>query len=247
MSQISGMCGGEDGRPLVAGSLRGYRTWRLQRRRSGAGGDALPLTSVTRRVAWGPTLTASCAPEVTANPGPGPATLVGDHAAPDAGCRCGIYGWYDPADTRMLRGGVFGAVEACGLVLMGERGFRAEQARIVAVVSRNRRLTTACEQAGIAVYRRRRDLVRECPPEDLSALLGDPPDEDQPAPDRGQSVPSPRTPSLSGVDRLVVMAVCGRVALIAAALAVLPTGPAVVTAIVVQVALLGLVAARLRQ
>jgi hypothetical protein len=41
--------------------------------------------------------------------------------------------------------------------------------------------------------------------------------------------------------------VCGRVALIAAALAVLPTGPAVLTAIVAQVALLGLVAARVRQ
>jgi hypothetical protein len=239
MSQISGMCGGDDGRPLVAGSLRGYRTWRLQRRGSFACADALPLTSVTRRVVWGPTMTASCTPDVTANLGQGPAILVGDHAAPAAGCRCGIYGWYDPTDTGMLRAGVFGVVEASGLVLMGERGFRAERARIVAVVSRNRRLTAACEQAGIAVYRRRRDLVRDCPPEDLSALLGDPLDCERPAP------PAPPS-SLSGLDRFVLMAVCGRVAVIAAALAVLPTGPAVLTAIVAQVALLSLVAARLR-
>jgi hypothetical protein len=239
MSQISDMCGGDDGRPLVAGSLRGYRTWRLQRRGSSTSGDSLPLTSVTRRVVWGPTLTACCTPDVTANPGQGTATPVGDHAAPGAECQCGIYGWYDPTDTGMLRAGVFGVVEASGLVLLGERGFRAERARIVAVVSRNRRLTAACEQAGIAVYRRRRDLVRDCPPEDLSALLGDPLDREQRAP------PAP-PPSPSGLDRLVVMAVCGRVAVIAAALAVLPTGPAVLTAIVAQVAILSLVAARLR-
>ena len=240
MSQISGMCGGDDGRPLVAGSLRGYRTWRLQRRGSPACGDSLPLTSVTRRVVWGPTLTACCTPEVMGSPGQGPATLDGDHVAPAAGCQCGIYGWYDPTDTGMLRAGVFGVVEASGLVLMGERGFRAERARIVAVVSRNRRLTAACEQAGIAVYRRRRDLVRDHPPENLSALLGH-------SLDRERPTPSTPTPSLSGMDRLVLMAVCGRVALIAAALAVLPTGAAVLTAIVAQVALLGLVAARVRQ
>ena len=240
MSQISGMCGGDDGRPLVAGSLRGYRTWRLQRRGSSECRDTLPLTSVTRRVVWGPALTASCTPDVMASPALGPTTVLGDHAAPAAGCRCGIYGWYDPSDTGMLRAGVFGVVEASGLVVMGERGFRAERARIVAVVSRNRRLTTACEEAGIAVYRRRRDLVRDFPPEDLSALLGDPLERHQPA-------PSTWSPSISGLDRLVLMAVCGRAALIVAALAVLPTGPAVVTVIVAQVALLSLVAARLRQ
>ena len=202
-------------------------------------GESLPLTSVTRCVVWGPTMTACCTPEVTASPGQEPATLLAGHAAPAAGCQCGIYGWYDPTDTGMVRAGVFGVVEASGLVLMGERGFRAERARIVAVVSRNRRLTAACEQAGIAVYRRRRDLVRDFPPEDLSALLGGPRDRQPPA-------PSPRALALSGVDRLVLMAVCGRVALIAAALAVLPTGPAVLTAIVAQAALLGLVAARIR-
>jgi hypothetical protein len=239
VSQISGMCGGDDGRPLVAGSLRGYRTWRLQRRGSSASGDPLPLTSVTRRVVWGPTLTACCTPDVTASSGQGPAIPVGDHRAPAVGCRCGIYGWYDPTDTGILRAGVFGVIEASGLILMGERGFRAERARIVAVVSRKRRLTEACEQAGIAVYRRRGDLVRDWPPEELSPLLGDPLDREQPT-------TSPRWPPLSGFDRLVLMAACGRVALIAGALAVLPTGPAVLTVIVAQVALMGLVAARLR-
>jgi hypothetical protein len=239
MSQISGMCGGDDGRPLVAGSLRGYRTWRLQRRRSSPSAGALPLTSVTRRVVWGPTLTARCTPEIAPTSAKGSATDLGDHVAPGAGCRCGIYGWYDPTDTAILRAGVFGVVEASGLVLMGERGFRAERARIVAVVTRNRRLADACDRAGVAVYRRRRDLLRDCPPEDLSALLGRPVE-------REQSVPSPHWPTLSAIDRVVLLAVFGRVALIAAALAVLPTGTAVLAAIMAQVLLMSLVAARLR-
>jgi hypothetical protein len=239
MSQISGMCGAGDGRPLVPGSLRGYRTWRLRRRRAPPGGDSLPLASVTRAVVWGPTLSARCAPESTDDPGPGAATPDGGHVAPAAECRCGIYGWYDPADTGMLHARVFGVIEASGLVLMGERGFRAERARIVAVVSRNRRLTAACEQAGIAVYRRRRDLVRDCPPEDLSALLGDPPDREQPVP----SAPSPWS---SGFDWLVLAAVFARVALIAAALLLLPTGAAVLAAVGANLAFLSLVAAQIR-
>jgi hypothetical protein len=139
----------------------------------------------------------------------------------------------------MLHARVFGVIEASGLVLMGERGFRAERARIVAVVSRNRRLAAACEQAGIAVYRRRRDLVRDCPPEDLSALLGDPPDREQPVP----SAPSPWS---SGFDWLVLAAVFARVALIAAALLLLPTGAAVLAAVGANLAFLSLVAAQIR-
>jgi hypothetical protein len=74
-----------------------------------------------------------------------------------------------------LNASVFGAIEASGLILMGERGFRAERARITAVVTRNRRVAAACTRAGIAVYRRRRDLLRDHPPDDLAALLGDRP------------------------------------------------------------------------
>jgi hypothetical protein len=70
---------------------------------------------------------------------------------------------------------VFGAVEASGLVLMGTRGFRAECARISAVATRNRRLAAACADAGIPVYRRRRDLVAAHPPDDVSTLVGAPP------------------------------------------------------------------------
>lgn len=241
MSQISDTCGGGDpGRTLVAGSLRGYRTWRLPRpgwrRRDGG----LPLASVTRRVVWAPTLTAQCTPKGAPPRDPWPAE--GDHRAPVAGCRCGIYGWYDPADSGMVSARVFGVIEASGLVLMGERGFRAERARVVAVASRNRRLTAACERAGIAVYRRRRDLVRDFPPEDLSPLLGD-----RGGAPGGARRPAPaRVPPPTRFDRLVLAAAFGRMALVAAALVALPTAPAVVVAIVAHLALLGMIALHVR-
>lgn len=246
MSQISEACGGGDaGRALVPGSLRGYRTWRLQRRRGQGCDGTLPLTSVTRRrVVWAPALTARCQPSDTGTPGPWSSTLDGDHSAPQAGCSCGIYGWYSPADTGMVSARVFGTIEASGLVVMGERGFRAERATVTAVVTRNRRLTAACERAGVAVYRRRRDLLRDHPPEDLSSLLGavDRPARGVPEPDRS----SPPAPPPPGFDGLVFLAVWGRAALIATALVALPTAPALVTVIVAQCALMALFAARLR-
>src|SRR5262249_61774805 len=50
--------------------------------------------------------------------------------------------------------------------------YRAERARISAVVTRNRRLAAACAAAGVTVYGRRHDLLRDYPPDDLSGLLG---------------------------------------------------------------------------
>ncbi|HET9609855.1 MAG TPA: hypothetical protein VFP06_09610 [Acidimicrobiales bacterium] len=242
MSLISDTCGGGDpDRTLVAGSLRGYRTWRLQRPGARRPDGALPLSSVTRRVVWAPALTARCTPK-GAPPGGPQSPPDGDHRAPAAGCRCGIYGWYDPTDTGMVSARVFGVIEASGLVLMGERGFRAERARIVAVVSRNRRLTAACERAGIAVYRRRRDLVRELPPEDLSPLLGDRAGVEQ----QGHPAVPPQVPPPTGFDRLVLAVAFGRMALVAAALVALPTAPAVVVAIAAHLALLGVIAVHVR-
>ena len=174
MSAITEACGGGDaGRPLVPGSLRGYRTWQLASRHEAPDG-MLPLTSITRpHVVWGPTLSARCVPLDPGCPSPAPSTLPADHRAPQPGCNCGIYGWYGPDDTGMIDARVFGAIEASGLVLMGERGFRAERVRIAAVATWNPRVAAACTQAGIAVYRRRRYLLRDYPPEDPSSLLGD--------------------------------------------------------------------------
>jgi hypothetical protein len=243
MSEISRACGGgEVGRSLVPGSLRGYRTWRPAGRRAYVPEGTLPLTSVTRRrVVWPPTLVARCAP----SPGGRKASdsevdVDDDHHAPQAGCDCGIYAWYAPDDTRILHARVFGAVEASGLVLMGERGFRAERVRIKAVATRNRRVAAACAKAGIAVYRRRGELIRDHPPEDLASLLGDrSPPEDEPAD------PDPPLPG-AGMDRTLVLAVWLRTAFLALAVGLLPVAAAVVCVAVAELALVGLIVSRLR-
>jgi hypothetical protein len=251
MSEISRACGGgEVGRSLVPGSLRGYRTWRPAGRRVHVPAGTLPLTSVTRRrVVWPPTLVARCAPSPSgrkAPPDPDPGVEPGEdgHHAPQPGCDCGIYAWYAPDDTRILHARVFGAVEASGLVLMGDRGFRAERVRIKAVATRNRRVAAACAKAGIAVYRRRGELIRDHPPEDLSSLLSDrsPPgggDGDEPA------EPDPPLPA-DRVDRTLVMAVWARTAFLALAVGLLPVAAAVICVAVAELALVGLIVSRLR-
>lgn len=240
MTQISDVCGGGDaGRALVPASLRGYRTWRLLSRKAAAQlpEGTLPLTSVTRRnVRWEQTLTARCEAPDPGTPGPAPSEPDGGHRAPEAGCVCGIYGWYDPADTYMTSARVFGVVEASGLVIMGEQGFRAQRATIAAVVTRSRRAAAACERAGVAVYRRRRDLLRDYPPDDVSSLLGD-----RPSPE--PAVPAPGTRNF---DYYVLCTIWARSALIAGALVALPSNAALVTAAAAQAAATGLVVRRLR-
>jgi hypothetical protein len=236
---ISDACGGRDaGRALVPGSLRGYRTWRLLSRRAALPEGALPLRSVTRRVVWPPTLEARCTPPDFEQYTPTPSDLgVGSHRSPARRCDCGIYAWYDPHDTAMLHARVFGAVEASGLILMGDRGFRAERARISAIVTRNRRLADACEAAGIRVFRRRRDLLREYPPDDLTALL---PASSNHEPEAGSGRPRPP----DHFDRIMCATVWSRAALLAVAATTLPMGALLAGAILTEVGLFAFVASR---
>jgi hypothetical protein len=226
--------GGE--RALVPGSLRGYRTWRLLSRRVALPEDALPLRSVTRLVVWPPTLEARCAsPDLEQDARVASSAARGSHPSPARRCDCGIYAWYDPHDTALLPARVFGAVEASGLVLMGDRGFRAERARISAVVTRNRRLAAACEAASIGVYRRRSALLRDYPADDVSGLLS------------ANSKPEPRSNPVSRrgpdrFDRLVCAAVWSRAALLAFAATSLPTSALVAGAIVTEAGLFAFIA-----
>ena len=162
------------GTAFVAGTLRGYRAWRAVNRWTPVPDGSLPLASVTQpQVIWTPTLTARCTPPESWSFRCPPPEVADGHTSPSIQCTCGIYAWYAPDDAGMLSARVFGVVEASGLVLMGDSGFRAQQARIVAVVTRNRRVASACAAAGIAVYRRRRELLEDYPRDDLTSLLGE--------------------------------------------------------------------------
>jgi hypothetical protein len=228
-------CGGGDaGRPFVAGTLLGYRTWHPLTRWSKIPDGALPLAAVAQRdVVWPPTLSARCIPPRFTSRAGQPSMIEARHTVPSSGCTCGIYAWYDPVDAGIFNARVFGAVQASGLILMGDRGFRAERASITAVATRNRRIAAACADAGIAVYRHRRDLIREHPPEDLTSLLGEQPVSRE---DR-----EPGRARARRANRALVYALCGRTAVIVAAALTLPWPAAVLAAVVAEVILIVLI------
>ena len=71
MSEITRAFGGDHGRQLVPGSLRGYRSWRRIGRRTQVPDGMLPMAAVTRTsVLWAPTLHAECTEPDLANLSP---------------------------------------------------------------------------------------------------------------------------------------------------------------------------------
>ena len=223
--------GGDDGhdRELVAGTLRGYRIWRVVPRGIPLEPEVLPLASVTRPlVTWPRALSASCTSVDFGGATRSPPRQQATHRAPTSECRCGIYAWYSPAEARTLSAEVFGVVEASGLVLLGTRGFRAEHVRITAVATRNRRVAEACGEAGIAVYSRRRDLVADHPPDDVSILVGE---DDEPS--RGAN---PKAFAL-----VICLSVWLRAAILVMAAGLLPPAAVIATLVISELAVLGLV------
>jgi hypothetical protein len=160
------------------------------------------------------------------------APAVSNHRSPAADCTCGIYAWYTPAEARTFFTEVFGAMEASGLVLLGTQGFRAEQARITAVATRNRRLAAACADAGLPVYRRRRDLVAAHPPDDVSTLLGE--------------APRSRTRHPQSFAFVICLSIWLRAALLVVAAGILPLAAIVVSVVLSEVAVIALVLMYLR-
>ena len=154
---------GFEGQPaLVAGELRGYRRFRL------AGAELHP--TVHNVVPWSGQLhEAAC-------------LAGGSHIPPGADCGCGLYGWYHPSDARADSG--FGNVTAViagqGRIVLGDNGFRAQAARVEAVAlprllvagrtARDVRQALAQHYPQAAVYRSRRRMLREHPPDDLTGL-----------------------------------------------------------------------------
>jgi hypothetical protein len=111
------------GTPLVATPVYGLRTWTVR----GEPGNER-LAGPHQGAAWSPGgawLEASCAGEE-------------EHAAPAAGCNCGIHAWHPrPRTARQIFAGrreVPGVVEAVGAIEVHADGFRAERARPYALV-----------------------------------------------------------------------------------------------------------------
>jgi hypothetical protein len=141
--------------PLVAGPLYGLRTWKVV---THDGRER--LAAPQRGTPW------------TSGRGWLEATCEAGHAAPAAGCRCGIHAWHPRAGSarRVLssRFELPGIVEADGAVEVHEDGFRAQRARPYAFVrlpGRNPYLIdrlAASYDAQILDLRRPQELLAVC-------------------------------------------------------------------------------------
>jgi hypothetical protein len=141
---------------LVPGELRGYRRFRLA-------ADGLHPT-VQRTGPWAALEQAVCVRQRS-------------HTPPAAGCGCGLYGWYHPADADVSGfGDVTAVVAASGRVVLGEHGFRAAAARVEAVAlpwtasTPARRRMLAERYPDAAVYSSTRRMLRSHPPDPLDSL-----------------------------------------------------------------------------
>jgi hypothetical protein len=151
---------------LVDGRLRGYRAWRGLAHGGQHEGRLLStgMAHTWRKDAHTEPEGASCL-----------TYLDQVHFAPDAHCRCGIYGWYDPADERIphpaASGSVFGVVQATGRVILGTHGFRAEKAQVLAVTADDPGQREQLRSAGYRVFDSRDELLAAYPPDDVSGLV----------------------------------------------------------------------------
>lgn len=154
-------------RPLVAGSIVGVRSFRLEWRGRLAGvsvpdvwlpgenvaecrkdhgslgyGGVLHQMNITmNRMLYGyRTVTAP----LTAGPEPADKPVAEKpptHRAGDLKCACGFYAYFDNgANPHHHKGNVVGIIEGYGVVTVGSRGFRAEKATIKALVVKPKRL-----------------------------------------------------------------------------------------------------------
>jgi hypothetical protein len=159
--------GAGHGTALVPGELRGYRQFELRP-------DGLyPLAKTTFGPWDGDHEVARCA-------------AGGDHPTPYADCRCGLYGWYLPGSATVSLGPAAAVVAARGRCILGDRGFRAAEARIEAVAlpvwvrwnpraAARARAMLAERYPSTAVYRSARSMLRDHPPHDVRALGIQPP------------------------------------------------------------------------
>lgn len=159
---------------LVPGALRVYRHWRL-------GTDGL-LRAVSQGIEWPPDkeFVARC---LGTRPQP--------HSVPRQGCGCGVWAYYDPEEMGN-QGFIFGAIEVTGRVLLGEKGVRAEKAKILALAPGDGAAlkpwhsaegamavlglgkgweTALAARYEVPWFSERAELIEQFPPQDISALF----------------------------------------------------------------------------
>lgn len=122
-------------RPFVAGTVVGLRAWRAGRTLDDFGSEPHRLRAMTRSYIWHPGENqAQCDRHVWEMLRPQDA----DHRVAGVDCTCGFFAYFGDRNEYARRSSfgtpVTGIIEGYGTVTIGDLGFRAEKARIVALV-----------------------------------------------------------------------------------------------------------------
>jgi hypothetical protein len=161
---------------LVPGTLRGYRGWRL---------IYDTLLALSWDIVW-------------QGKDPGPALCLhntrhphyGPRRAPEAGCSCGYWAYYNPAHLDKINQyltpanvHVTGSISAHGKVILGTVGFKAERVVVEALCLQNpasRAYPSAAELTAeryeLPLFVRYEEMLEAFPPVDVSELVGPSPE-----------------------------------------------------------------------
>lgn len=96
-------------------------------------------------------------------------------AVPEEGCDCGFYACHTLSRLYLLYphlGLPSGVIEAQGRVIVGEDGFRAQRARIIALCHRDEHVAEFLQNSyRVPVFRQRQDMAEAFPPTSIDNLL----------------------------------------------------------------------------
>ena len=172
LNELQQACTGPEAQ-LVPGRLQGFR-WFNFTSESPLGIGSIMSNGSGRIVPWQREMTAKCYNRNRMRWYPSRTCQAPNTAR---GHECGIYGYHTPLHSTSVFGlrptnAAFGVIEASGRILLGDIGFRAEKARLVAVACLpNTKAESACRQAGIIVYEKVRDMLGDWPSQDISSLV----------------------------------------------------------------------------
>lgn len=158
---------GDSDSPVFLGELRGYRKWLAGPHVYDGNRFGLKLLSVFQLDFWGSEpIVAKCHGGMIEVDRQWEPFVHG--SSPDPKCTCGIYAFYGP-NPRYL-GSISGSIAASGTIIPGTLGFRAERARIEALVFEGRNSVTEGLRSSypeVPIFPDWESLVKEFPPSDV--------------------------------------------------------------------------------
>lgn len=181
-------------RPLIEGTLRGYREWQwghmaIYPEDFPVYGEDFPVYGGDflwpQNLVWSSTRPVNSAGDAPHHVSPWLSDTWNEAVCarlethqvpyPDREC-CGFYAKYRPQWNQIPRSvAVPGVIEAKGRIILGTKGFRAQQARIVALIKPEtpyeNNSIKAAETYGVPLFNSKEEALEVFPPHDVEELL----------------------------------------------------------------------------